>query len=75
MDGNGSTSRVLNQLASTRAELNPLLPSMAEALAVMAGSVLVTSVENAPFVPYFVSSAFDLCQKITQLMYVELYCA
>jgi hypothetical protein len=62
VDGNSSNSRVLNQLVpktsvlagETPASLDPSLPSIAEALAVMAGYTLLMSTRDAPFVQYFV---------------------
>lgn len=53
---NGSNSLALNQLvpkqpaAGTSPSLDPMLPSIAEALAVMAGCTLFMSARDAPFV-------------------------
>lgn len=54
-DGNGSNARLLTQLVLTNvsAQLNPALPSMAEALAVMAGCTLLQSATDAPFVEFW----------------------
>ncbi|KAL9089112.1 MAG: hypothetical protein Q9165_005925 [Trypethelium subeluteriae] len=57
-DGESSNARLLTQLmlpeyssSNTRITLQPKLPSMAEALAVMVGSTLLTSIQDSPFVP------------------------
>jgi hypothetical protein len=55
VNGNGTNSRVLTQLTLQTPQLNPSLPSIAEALAVMAGSTLLQSTKDAPFVEFFVS--------------------
>ena len=47
-DGDGSNSRILTQLFPTSRSLNPKMPSMAEALAVMAGNTLLTGARNSP---------------------------
>ncbi|KAK6392330.1 hypothetical protein LTR65_003786 [Meristemomyces frigidus] len=52
-NGNGSNSRLLTQLILSSAVLNPALPSMAEALAVMAGCTLLQSAADAPFVEFW----------------------
>lgn len=52
-DGNSSNARLLTDLALQQPSLNPALPSPAEALAVMAGSTLLTSSLHAPFVPFW----------------------
>ncbi|KAK5732170.1 hypothetical protein LTR17_010747 [Elasticomyces elasticus] len=51
--GNGSNSRLLTQLILAEAKLNPALPSMAEALAVMAGCTLLSSAIDSPFVEFW----------------------
>ncbi|KAI6853973.1 hypothetical protein KC323_g9054 [Hortaea werneckii] len=69
VNANGSNARLLTQLiltpssssptsaggssSSASASLNPALPSMAEALAVMAGCTLVVSALDAPFTPFW----------------------
>lgn len=73
IDGNGSNSRILNQLVPTGPILDPSLPSIAEALALMAGSLLLTSVKDAPFTQFFVSTASSTCQQISWLIRTELY--
>ncbi|KAJ5459269.1 hypothetical protein N7530_011213 [Penicillium desertorum] len=58
-DGAASNARLLMQMMPRydRNEgsftLDPSLPSIAEALAVMAGSTLILSSQNAPFVPFW----------------------
>lgn len=66
-DGEASNSRLLMQLQlvpkgwpkvdekDLQVELNPELPSMAEAIAVLSGCTLLKSFIDAPFVPFFVS--------------------
>ena len=54
-DGNASNARLLTELALQSEALNPGLPSPAEALAVMAGSTLLSSSLFAPFVEFYVS--------------------
>lgn len=54
-DGNSSNARLLTELALQNAELNPALPSPAEALAVMIGSTLLSGSAYAPFVEFWVS--------------------
>lgn len=65
-DGAASNSRLLMQLQlvpkgwpkvdqnDLQVELNPELPSMAEAIAVLSGCTLLKSFIDAPFVPFFV---------------------
>ncbi|KAI7632840.1 hypothetical protein KC343_g3257 [Hortaea werneckii] len=64
INANGSNARLLTQLilttssspaspSSASASLHPALPSIAEALAVMAGCTLVVSALDAPFVPFW----------------------
>ncbi|KAF2143279.1 uncharacterized protein K452DRAFT_247695 [Aplosporella prunicola CBS 121167] len=48
-DGKASDARLLTQLMLREAKLNPKLPSIAEALAVMASSTLLTSIEDSTF--------------------------
>ncbi|KAF2236621.1 hypothetical protein EV356DRAFT_498166 [Viridothelium virens] len=57
-DAQASNARLLTDLmlpeyssSNTRITLQPKLPSMAEALAVMAGSTLLMSIQDSPFVP------------------------
>ncbi|KAJ5135855.1 uncharacterized protein N7515_005133 [Penicillium bovifimosum] len=58
-DGAASNARLLMQMMPRYEEdkktfsLDPVLPSMAEALAVMAGSTLILSSRDAPFVAYW----------------------
>jgi len=55
-DGAASNARMLTQLMLQKGELNPSLPSPAEALAVMGGCSLLMSAEDSPFVEFWVSS-------------------
>ena len=73
VDGNGSNARVLTQLVPKQPALDPLLPSIAEALAVMAGSTLLQSTKDAPFVEFFVSSLPDLTYVYIALTHLELH--
>ncbi|KAI0965450.1 hypothetical protein F4678DRAFT_332949 [Xylaria arbuscula] len=50
-NSNASNARVLSSLVPGNPELNPLLPSIAEALAVLATSTLVTGSMNSTFMP------------------------
>lgn len=71
VDGNASNSRLLMQLMlnptntepeNLEVDLNPALPSMGEALAVMAGCTLLQAMTDAPFVtsPWnYTSAALD----------------
>ena len=57
---NASNARLLTQLILAKPtdgtpQLDPTLPSMAEALAVMAGCTLISSSEDTPFVEFWVS--------------------
>ncbi|KAJ5186259.1 hypothetical protein N7449_011023 [Penicillium cf. viridicatum] len=64
-DGAASNARLLMQMmprydkTEETFALDPTLPSIAEALAVMAGSTLILSSQNAPFVPFWNFSAED----------------
>ena len=64
MDGDASNSRLLMQLilqnesgdpSNVDVKLNPALPSVAEALAVMSGCSLLMSAQDSPFVEFWVS--------------------
>ncbi|KAE8349879.1 hypothetical protein BDV28DRAFT_52387 [Aspergillus coremiiformis] len=52
-DGKASNARLLMQLTPSGYSLEPDLPSLAEALAVMAGSTLILGTENATLVDYW----------------------
>lgn len=58
-DGEASNARLLTQMIpqldpeTDTFSLNPNLPSISEALAVMAGSTLILSSQDAPFVPFW----------------------
>ena len=49
-DGMASNSRLLSQLVPTSDELDPTLPSIAEAIAMSAGCTLVMGTLNSPFI-------------------------
>ena len=49
-DGNSAISRLLTQLIPTTNALDPNLPSISEALAVLAGSTLILSSQGSPFI-------------------------
>jgi hypothetical protein len=53
-DGNAANARILTQLMLKEKELNPSLPSPAEALAVMTGCTLLMSAQDSPFVEFWV---------------------
>ena len=52
-DSDDSTARLLTQLMPTSDSLDPALPSIAEALAIMAGPTLLTGSMDSPFVDFF----------------------
>ena len=52
-DGNAGNARLLTQLMPTTYSLNPSLPSIAEALAVLAGCSLILSTLDAPLIHYW----------------------
>ena len=52
-DSDDSVARLLTQLIPTTYSLDPALPSIAEALAVMAGPTLLTGSMDSPFVHFF----------------------
>ncbi|KAF2792545.1 hypothetical protein K505DRAFT_307491 [Melanomma pulvis-pyrius CBS 109.77] len=65
MDANASNSRLLTQLAlqpdgSGEVNLNPSLPSPAEALAVMSGCTLLMAAQDSPFVMFWNYTEHDL---------------
>lgn len=53
IDGNSANARLLTQLIPTAGALDPSLPSISEALAVLAGSTLILSSQGAPFIHYW----------------------
>jgi hypothetical protein len=68
-DGDASNARTLTELILQENELNPALPSPAEAIAVMAGCTLLMSAEYSPFDMFWVSfdcSAFQTCFAHTE---------
>ena len=52
-DGKAANARLLMQLIPTTPALDPSLPSIAEALAVLAGCTLLISAQDAPFIHYW----------------------
>lgn len=52
-DGGSSNARLLSQLIPTSGALNTFLPSISEALAVLAGCTLMLSSQGAPFIHYW----------------------
>jgi hypothetical protein len=56
-DGAASNARLLMQMVPNKTDgvyaLNPSMPSVAEGLAMMAGSTLILSTQDAPFVPFW----------------------
>lgn len=52
-DGDASNARLLAQLIPTTPSLNPSLPSISEALAVLAGNTLLLSSLQSPFIHYW----------------------
>lgn len=52
-DGKAANARLLSQLIPTARSLDPSLPSIAEALAVLAGSTLLTSSRDSPFIHFW----------------------
>lgn len=52
-DGKAANDRLLTQLMLRKPELNATRPSMAEALAVIAGCTLLQSTQDAPFIHYW----------------------
>lgn len=75
VDGNGSNARVLTQLVPKTPALDPALPSIAEAIAVMAGSTLLQATKDAPFVEFFVSGFLNITQAFIALTCTELHSA
>lgn len=73
VDGNGSNSRVLTQLVPKTPALDPALPSIAEAIAVMAGSTLLQATKDAPFVEFFVSGLSNITHAAIVLIATELH--
>jgi len=56
-DGNASNARLLSELMLQTMELNQALPSPAEALAVLGSASILMSVQDSPFVEFWVSSS------------------
>lgn len=68
-DANASNSRLLTQLIlkpnerSGNFDLDPLLPSVGEALSVMSGCTLLKSMHDAPFVEFWVSLSLTIFDR------------
>jgi len=73
VDGNGSNARVLTQLVPKIPALDPALPSIAEAIAVMAGSTLLQATKDAPFAEFFVSAFVGGTHASMALTLAELH--
>lgn len=52
-DGSSAIARLLTQLIPTTNALDPKIPSISEALAVLAGCTLILSSQGAPFIHYW----------------------
>ncbi|KAF2730487.1 hypothetical protein EJ04DRAFT_545705 [Polyplosphaeria fusca] len=71
MDANASNSRLLTQLLLQKGDngdfdLNPALPSPAEALAVMSGCTILMAAQDSPFVEFWNYTAHELAVPQTQ---------
>ena len=63
-DGNAALARLLTQLIPTTPTLDPSLPSISEALAVLAGNTLILSSLDAPFIHYWnYSTEFNVLKE------------
>lgn len=65
-DDDASITRLLTQLIPTEPSLNRTMPSIAEALAALAGSTLLLSSLDSPFVPYWNYTTSNLTQPVQQ---------
>lgn len=65
-NANASTARLLTELIPTGPSLSPWMPSIAEALAALAGSTLLSSAIDAPFVHYWEHQTPVLAEPVTQ---------
>ena len=65
-DGNSAIARLLTQLIPQTNALDPTLPSISEALAVLAGCTLILSSQGAPFVhcEFFLSWLSISCSRL-----------
>ena len=59
VNGNGANARLLSQLIPTSTSLDPSLPSISEALAVLAGGTLILSSQDSPFIHWWNYSTAD----------------
>lgn len=69
IDGASSNARLLTQLIPTTGALNPSLPSISEALAVLAGCTLMLSSQGAPFI--HCKPAFHTCFPLRPAASIE----
>ena len=72
MDGNASNARLLTQLimqpgSDGSYNLNPELPSPAEALAVMSGCTILMAAQDSPFVEFWVSKTDQFIKLVSSL--------
>ncbi|KAE8381698.1 hypothetical protein BDV26DRAFT_254883 [Aspergillus bertholletiae] len=65
-DGRASNARLLMQLTPSGYSLEPTLPSLAEALAVMAGNTLIMGTQDATFLPFWNHSEASLTEPELQ---------
>ncbi|KAL4804589.1 hypothetical protein BDV18DRAFT_26369 [Aspergillus unguis] len=71
-DGAASNARLLMQFVPQTRTLNPDLPSVGEALAVLAGNTLLMSSANAPFVPFWNYTDNVLAEPVQQAINATL---
>jgi hypothetical protein len=65
-DGAAANARLLTQLMLTSSQLNPALPSPAEALSVMVGCTLLMGAQDAPFVEFWNYTVPELSTGVYQ---------
>jgi hypothetical protein len=65
-DGDAANARILTELVLQQGELNPALPSPAEAISVMMGCTLLMSAEDSPFVEFWNYSSVTLEPGVKQ---------
>jgi hypothetical protein len=75
LKSNGSNSRLLNQLVTVQPTLDLTLPSISEALAVMAGCTLIQSTKDTPFVEFWVSQHRSSLADASNTLVTELLCS
>ncbi|KAK5629044.1 hypothetical protein RRF57_004759 [Xylaria bambusicola] len=69
-NNNASNAHILTSFALDKPELNPRLPSMAEALAVLATSTLVTGSINSTFLPVW---TYKSSEGTKNILYTPVY--